>query len=96
VVRAGGEALATDCRAAADPFCGANRTSTGRTRCSCTSTTTRDAIRSGSTTIWRTSRFDDGTIGWYDLTQHRRVGPAVDPGFPIDDFATRGKDPGSP
>ena len=36
-------------------------------------------------------RFADGTVGWYDLAAHRRIGAAVDPGFePVDIVATAG------
>ena len=34
--------------------------------------------------------FADGTVGWYDLERHERVGPGVDPGFPIFDFVAQG------
>lgn len=36
------------------------------------------------------TRFDDNTIGWYDLTKDVRVGTGVDPGFDFFDFAASG------
>src|SRR6185295_10366227 len=34
--------------------------------------------------------FDNGTIGWYDLSHDARVGRGVDPGFDIFDFLVIG------
>ena len=37
------------------------------------------------------ARFDDGTIGRYDIARQRRVGPAVDVGFAVEDFVVDGE-----